>query len=79
MSQEKGYMAEGRRPTARLVAWFQEAKAALRGEGGQTLLEYALVIGFIAIAAVAAMVALAPALGHAFEAVTGVIDEYMPL
>jgi Flp pilus assembly pilin Flp len=72
-------MAEGWRPTARLAAWLQEAKAALRREKGQTLLEYALIVGFIGIGSIAAMIALGPAIGHAYEAVTGIIEEYMPL
>jgi Flp pilus assembly pilin Flp len=72
-------MAEGWRPTVRLAAWAQEAKAVVRREKGQTLLEYALIVGFIGIGSIAAMIALAPAIGHAFEAVTGVIEEYMPL
>jgi len=51
----------------------------LRRERGQTLLEYALIIGFIGISSIVAMIALGPAIGHAFEAVTGVVEEYMPL
>jgi len=66
-------MAEGCAPTARLMAWVQEAKAALRREGGQTLLEYALIIGFIGIGAIAAMIALAPAIGDAFQVITGAL------
>jgi len=72
-------MAERRWPTARLVAWVQEAKAALWREGGQTLLEYALIVGFIGVAAITAMMALAPAIGPAFQAVTDVLEEHMPL
>jgi len=72
-------MAEGWGPTARPAAWVQEAKASLRCEKGQTLLEYALIVGFIGIGSIAAMMVLGPAIGHAFEAVTGVVEEYMPL
>jgi Flp pilus assembly pilin Flp len=64
---------------ARLVAWVQEAKAALRREGGQTLVEYALIVGFIGVAAIAAMMLLVPAIGPAFQAVTNVIEEHVPL
>ena len=66
-------------PMARPVAWVQKAKAALRREGGQTLLEYALIVGFISIGTIAAMIALGPAIGDAFQSVTDVIGEYMPL
>jgi Flp pilus assembly pilin Flp len=72
-------MAKGWQPTARLAAWVQEAKAAFQRERGQTLLEYALIVGFVGIGSIAAMIALGPAIGHAFEAVTGVVEEYMPL
>jgi Flp pilus assembly pilin Flp len=72
-------MAEGYWPMARLVAWAHEAKAALRREKGQTLLEYALIIGFIGIATIAAMIALGPGIGDAFQAVTGIVEEYVPL
>jgi len=72
-------MTERCGPMVRLIAWVQEAKAGLRREGGQTLLEYALIIGFIGIGTIAAMIALGPAIGDAFQSVTGVIEEYMPL
>jgi Flp pilus assembly pilin Flp len=79
MGQESGYMTEGCWPTARLLAWVQGAKAALRREGGQTLLEYALIVGFIGIATIATLMLLAPAIVPAFQAVTDVIEEYVPL
>ena len=66
-------------PMARPVAWVQKAKAALRREGGQTLLEYALIVGFIGMATITALMLLAPAIVPAFQAVTGVIEEYVPL
>jgi len=59
-------MAKGWQPMARLVAWVQEAKAAFQRERGQTLLEYALIVGFVGIGSIAAMIALGPAIGHAF-------------
>jgi len=72
-------MAKGWQPAARLVAWVREARAALRRERGQTLVEYALIVGFISAAAIAAMMLLAPAIGPAFQAVTDVLGEHMPL
>ena len=68
-------MAEGCGPTARLVAWVQGAKAALGREGGQTLVEYALIVGFIGIASIAAMMALATTIVPAFQAVTDVLKD----
>jgi Flp pilus assembly pilin Flp len=79
MGQENGKMPEGWGPAVRLAAWVQEAKAALRREGGQTLVEYALIVGFIAIATIAAVMALAPTIWPAFQAVTDIIEEHVPL
>ena len=39
-------------------------------EDGQTLLEYALIVGFIGIGAIGVMVLLGPAIGASFEVVT---------
>lgn len=50
-----------------------------RREEGQTLLEYALILGFIALATVPAMIALGPTIGQAFQVVTDVIQEHMSL
>jgi Flp pilus assembly pilin Flp len=44
-----------------------------KGEDGQTLVEYALIIAFIAVALVAALVALNAALGGALTADAGLI------
>jgi Flp pilus assembly pilin Flp len=72
-------MAKGRQPMARVVTWIHEAKAAARRERGQTLLEYALIVGFISVAAIGAMILLAPAIAPAFQAVTDVLEEHVPL
>lgn len=44
-----------------------------RREEGQTLLEYALIIAFIAVGTVAALIALGPGIGKGFQAVTAVL------
>jgi Flp pilus assembly pilin Flp len=62
-----------------LMGWVVEAKRALRCQEGQTLVEYALIIGFIGMATIAAMIVLGPAIGDAFQTVTGVIEGHMPL
>jgi Flp pilus assembly pilin Flp len=66
-------MAGGSWPGARLRAWVEEAGAALRRQKGQTLLEYALIIAFIGMGTVAAMIALGPTIGDAFQVVTDVL------
>lgn len=72
-------MAESVGRRARLMAWVEEARAALWRQEGQTLLEYATIVGFIGMGAIAAMIALGPGIGEAFQVVTGVIDEHMSL
>ena len=44
-----------------------------RREEGQTLLEYALIVGFVALAAVAVLTVLGPAIGEGFQAVTAIL------
>jgi pilus assembly protein Flp/PilA len=53
------------------IQWLARASRRIRGEHGQTLLEYALIVGFIGIGTIAAMWALGPAIGSAFEGITG--------
>lgn len=72
-------MAKSGEPRAKFTAWSEEAGAGLRREEGQTLLEYALIIGFIGMGTIAVMMALGPAIGHAFEMVTKVIGDHMVL
>jgi Flp pilus assembly pilin Flp len=62
-----------------LRAWVEEARRTLGRQEGQTLLEYSLTIGFIAMSAVVSIILLAPAIVPAFQAVTDVIEEYVPL
>ena len=68
-------MAEERGPWTSLRGWVEEARVALLREGGQTLVEYAAIIGFIGIGTIAAMIALGPAIGVAFQAVTDRITD----
>jgi Flp pilus assembly pilin Flp len=63
-------MAERDGARGKLGAWFKKAGASLRREEGQTLLEYALIVGFIGTATVAAMIALGSGIGPAFQVVT---------
>jgi len=63
-------MADRCKAAAKLRAWFEEARAGLRREEGQTLLEYALIVGFIGIGTIAAMWALGSGIGPAFQVVT---------
>ena len=72
-------MAESGGPRVKLWAWLEEVGNVLRRQEGQTLVEYALMIGVISIATIFAMQALGPSIGNAFQAVTGVIEEYSPL
>jgi Flp pilus assembly pilin Flp len=72
-------MAKDRQLKTGPLAWVQGAMVTLHREEGQTLLEYALLVAFIAIGAVTAMIALAPSIGHAFQAVSGVIEDHMVL
>ncbi len=56
-----------------MKAYIQRVVAASRRcnrEDGQTLLEYALIVGFIGIGTIAVMVLLGPAIGAAFQVVT---------
>jgi Flp pilus assembly pilin Flp len=64
---------------AKLRAWFGGARAALRREEGQTLVEYALIAGFIGIASIPALILLAPGITPAFEAVKQLIEDHMVL
>ncbi len=61
---------------AKLRAWFEEARTGLGREEGQTLVEYALMIGFIGMATIGAMIALGPGIGHSFEMIGQVIEDY---
>jgi Flp pilus assembly pilin Flp len=63
-------MAMSGEATAKLRAWFEETKAGLPREEGQTLLEYALIIAFVGMGTIAAMWILGPAIGDAFQVVT---------
>ena len=63
-------MAENGEPRAHLRTWSEEARAGLQREEGQTLLEYALIIGFIGMGSIVFMWALGPAIGGAFQVVT---------
>ena len=49
-------------------------KDLLSQDEGQDLVEYALVVAFIAVAAVAAIRGVAPALGSAFTNITGILN-----
>jgi Flp pilus assembly pilin Flp len=71
----KGSMAEGLTAKAGPLARVRGAAVTLSREEGQTLLEYALIVGFIGMATIAAMIALAPAIGNACERVTKVIGD----
>jgi Flp pilus assembly pilin Flp len=62
-------MAESR-TRGRFAVWVDKARVALRRQEGQTLLEYALIVGFIGMGTIAAMIALGPAIGAAFQVVT---------
>lgn len=42
-------------------------------EHGQTLLEYAIIVGFVGLAAVVALTVLGPAIGQAFDTVTAIL------
>jgi Flp pilus assembly pilin Flp len=79
MAEERGNMAERGEAIAKLRAWFEEARAGLRRQEGQTLVEYSLIIAFIGMGTIAFMWALGPAIGHAFEMVTKVIEDHMVL
>ena len=72
-------MTEDGDSRAMLRAWVEEARRTLGRQEGQTLLEYSLTIGFIAMSAVVSIILLAPAIVPAFQAVTDVIEEYVPL
>ena len=72
-------MNESGGPRGRLSVWAGEAATALRRQEGQTLVEYALLTGFIAIGSVAAIIALGPAIGEAVQVVGKVIEDYMVL
>jgi len=72
-------MARSGEPRAKLRTWSEEAGAGLQREEGQTLLEYALIIAFVGMGSIAAMWALGPGIGHAFEMVTKVIEDHMVL
>lgn len=48
----------------RLVSWIREEK-------GQTLVEYALIVGLVSIAAIVVMITMGGAIGDVFDAITG--------
>lgn len=52
------------------IQWLARTSWRVTREGGQTLLEYALIVGFIGMATIAIMWALGPAIGAAFQVVT---------
>lgn len=52
------------------IQWLARAPSRLSRDDGQTLLEYALIVGFIGMATIAIMWALGPAIGAAFDVVT---------
>jgi Flp pilus assembly pilin Flp len=78
-SEEHEDMDKEGGPRAELRAGFEGARVGLRREEGQTLLEYALIVGFIGMGTIALMMALGPAIGQAFEMVTKVIGDHMVL
>lgn len=47
----------------RLVSWIREEK-------GQTLVEYALIVGLVSIAAIVVMITMGGAIGDVFQAIT---------
>lgn len=50
----------------RVVTW-------LRREKGQTLVEYALIVGLVSIAAILVMITMGGAIGDVFDAITGAL------
>ena len=72
-------MARSHGRIAKLRAWFERAKTALRREEGQTLIEYTLIAGFIGIASIPALMLLAPGITPAFEAVKQLIEDRVVL
>jgi Flp pilus assembly pilin Flp len=70
-AEERRDMASSSGPRAKLTTWSEEAGAGLQREEGQTLLEYALIIAFVGMGSIAAMWTLGPAIGQAFQVVTG--------
>ncbi len=47
----------------RLMSWIREEK-------GQTLVEYALIVGLVSIAAIVVMITMGGAIGDVFDAIT---------
>jgi len=72
-------MAKGLTAKAGPLALAEAAMVTLAREDGQTLLEYALIIACIAVGTAVVLLAVGPAFGTAFGAVTGVIEDYTPL
>ncbi len=50
-------------------------RLATTWEAGQTLLEYALIVGLLSVAAIMVLLALGDALGDPFEVVTEALGE----
>jgi pilus assembly protein Flp/PilA len=46
-------------------------KTWLRRDEGQTLVEYALIVGLVSIAAIVVMITMGGAIGDVFQAITG--------
>ena len=55
--------------------WFEFARLNWRKEDGQTMAEYGVVLAVITIIVVTALTALSGGLGHALNAVTGVLNK----
>jgi len=52
----------------------ERARRILQNEEGQTLVEYALIIGIVSITLVAALTGISDALGRAFDAITSTLS-----
>ena len=68
-------MARSSGPRGRPGAGSEGARTGLWREEGQTLLEYALIIGFIGMGTITFMWALGPVIGEAFQVVTNVLTD----
>jgi Flp pilus assembly pilin Flp len=61
-----------------LLDWFTEIKASTSREDGQTMTEYALVLGYISIAAVLAIGAISVIVSGQFEGVAAILRGLIP-
>ncbi len=52
------------------IRWLVRTSPRVNREDGQTLLEYALIVGFIGMGTIAVLWLLGPAIGAAFDVVT---------